>query len=238
MARFGTGLRPIWAAALDGLDLGDGWFRALAAFVVAGETFIGLGLWPRRTRPAALIAGILLHASILILIDGVDLFTPVMLVGYLGFPLGSDARQIEPMAARPPRAETALAGLVAIAMILMPLRIYSGPIAEARTLSFFDRSPWSFSMFLFLQTIDQAEAATLGTDGIWRPVEIPGRGVRGGSDLELEALARYLLATRPDVNAVRVRCRLTINHRRCLTKELAITRASSPRTKGNKVASP
>lgn len=214
MARYGTHVRPAWWPLLRGLP--DWAFPALAAAVVAGEAAVGAGLWHPRTRRRAMIAGLGLHASILLLVSGVDLFAPAMLVGYLAF-AGAD----------PPAPKRARAAAVALAVLVaaFPLRQYLGLNGWRVAPTFADTPVWSFSMFLSMQEVTGAAAEFRTADGQWHPFALTGRGAGGGSGPELRALARHVLRATPGATAARVRCAVVVNHRRTVPKSFTLLRA-------------
>jgi hypothetical protein len=205
-------LRPFWAPLARALPRGDDVYWAPAIGVIAVEAFIAAGLWAERTRRAAVLCGFLLHASFLIVLPGVDVFAPTMMAGLLTF-LALTPRAVTEAGA-PPRREVALAGVVALVLLAMPARLYLLPGPPSRSLTFYDRSPWSFSMFLFLQEVESVSAEAIGPDGRRDPLPLVGRMPLAGSQKELRAMAAYLLRTHPEAAAIEVRSRLCINHRR------------------------
>jgi hypothetical protein len=224
LAGRGTFVRPIWSPPLDALPRGDGVFRAMALGVVAAEAFLAAGLWCPATRRAAVLGGFLLHAGFLLFMTDVEVFAPTMMVGLLAF-LGPDARP-SPTEDAPGRRETTLAVAVVLVLVAMPLRLFVLSGKPAGALSFFDRSPWSFSMYLFVQEVEAVTAAWVGPDGIRHPVPLAGRMALAGSDKERRALAAYVLRTHPGAEAVEVASRLRINRRRRQEEALRIDRPS------------
>jgi hypothetical protein len=230
MARHGTMIRPMFAPAFAVLAPAGVAAAAIAAGVAVGELLVGVGLWSRRTRRAALAGGLALHAAIFIFIEYVEMFTPTMLVGYLAFPTGESPPR---PAGVPPRWQAPAAACFALLIVLMPMRFYADAARPAWSLSFLDRSPWSFSMFLFMQETTRVEAARLGTGGDWQSVTVPVQATGWGSDAELRALGRYLLRADPGASAIRIACELTVNHRRVISKRVTVDRpgsAAGPRT--------
>ena len=60
----------------------------LSWLAVAAEAFVGVGVWWRRTRPMALLAGIVLHVGIALAFQ-IGFFSLVMIASYLAFVPGS-----------------------------------------------------------------------------------------------------------------------------------------------------
>jgi hypothetical protein len=222
MVHQGTYFRPIWSPLLAILPRSDVFYQSLALGVVAVEALIAAGLWCARTRRWAVLAAFLLHVSFLVFLNDVDVFAPTMMAGLLAF-IGPEAPREEP-AAGPSRREVAMAGVVVMALLAMPVRLYILPGGPAGSLSFFDRSPWSFSMYLFVQEVESVSAEYLGPDGHRHSVRLVGRMDRAGSEKELRALAAFVLRSHPEATAVEVRSRLRINHRRRLEQILRIDR--------------
>jgi hypothetical protein len=222
LTRHGTFFRPPWTPLLDALPRGDGVFRAMALGVVASEALLALGLWCPRTRRAAVLGGFALHAGFLLFLTDVEVFTPTMMVGLLAF-LGPATRP-SPTDDVPGRCEAALAVSVAIVLVAMPLRLFVLSTKPAGSLAFFDRSPWSFSMYLFVQEVETVTAVWVGPDGRRHPLPPVGRITLAGSDKERRALAAYVLRTHPEAESVEVASRVRINHRRRLEETLRIDR--------------
>jgi hypothetical protein len=65
----------------------------LTLLAVLTEAFVGLGVWWRRTRPLALLAGIALHAGIALVME-IGFFSIVMIASYIAFVPGSTIEQL------------------------------------------------------------------------------------------------------------------------------------------------
>lgn len=57
---------------------------ALTWLALASEAFVGIGVWWRRTRPAALLVGVGLHLAIMLTLE-IGFFSLVMITSYLAF---------------------------------------------------------------------------------------------------------------------------------------------------------
>lgn len=221
IVEFGDGVRPICLPILRAISPGPGLGWLMAPSVIAVEAFIGAGLWWSRTRKAAMVVGIGLHLGFAALLPGTEIFAPVMFAGYLAF-LG-DGRPV-PRGGSPRGFEVSLALLVLAVMLAIPARIYAPPMRPWHLLAHMDHLPWTFSMFSQMDRIDAVEVAYLDRRGTRHPVEPVGRMLHASSDGEIDALARDVLRLHPDAERVVVDLRLTINHRRVLTKRLEASR--------------
>jgi hypothetical protein len=222
LASPGGFVRPIWSPLLAALPRGDGVFRAMALGVVAAEALLAAGLWCPQARRMAVLGGFVLHAGFLLFLTDVEVFAPTMMVGLLAF-LGPETEP-SPMNSTPGRRQAALAVAVAMLLVAMPFRLFVLSGRPAASLSFFDRSPWSFSMYLFVQEVEAVTAAWVGPDGHHHPVPLVGRMALAGSDKERRALAAYVLRTHPEAELVEVASRVRINHRRRLEETLRVDR--------------
>jgi hypothetical protein len=213
----GDGVRPVWLPILRATSPGPdlGWLMAPA--VIAVEAFIGVGLWWGRTRKAAMAVGVGLHLGFAALFPGTEIFAPVMFAGYLAF-LG-DGRPIE-SGVHPRRFEVPLAFLFLTVMLAIPSRIYLPPMRPWHLLAHMDHLPWTYSMFSQIDRVDAVEVTYLDHRGSRHRVEPVGRMLQASSDGEIQALARDILRRYPEAGRVEVDVRLTINHRRVLSKRL------------------
>lgn len=90
-----AGLSKLNPRFLDGAELSDlrwvtvpdGMMPYFASAVVATELAVGVGLWPRRTRVAAVALGVVLHVSIVLLLATPFPFVAFALLCWSAYPL-------------------------------------------------------------------------------------------------------------------------------------------------------
>jgi hypothetical protein len=225
LLRHCDGVRAAWVPLLRMVAPPPGLAWVLASGVIGVEAFIAGGLWWRRTRSAAMGLGILLHVGFAAVLPGTEIFAPVMLVGYLAF---LDAGPPPGPGARTRRSETILALACLAALLAIPARLYLPPMRPWHLLAHMDHLPWTYSMFSQIDRVDSVDVSYLDRGGSRRAVEPVGRMLEATSDEEVRALARDVLRVHPEAEAVEVRVRLTINHRRGLVKLLTIERGRPP----------
>jgi hypothetical protein len=232
---------------------------ASAIFLLAAETFIGLGLFFRRTRIAACILGFVLHGGIILIMDPIlALFSIEMWTGYLAFFDGKGAvaktrsdsaalpelpgptapteatESTEPAAPTKPTepkkngVETALSLAFIALMILMPLRIYYLPGPSAELLTLFDRTPWTFGMFILRQKVETIEIVFDDDKGQTHILPVTGRMQTASNANELISIARYVLQNNPTATSIRINDLIVVNERRRILKTLIWENPTAP----------
>jgi hypothetical protein len=98
-------LNPWWMAGDElaptlRLELAGWMLTPLAVAVVATELFIGVGLWFRRTRPLALLSGVCLHVSIMLLMTQPLTLVSFSLACLAVYPLVVDAPYVSSILAQ------------------------------------------------------------------------------------------------------------------------------------------
>ncbi|HEY9683740.1 MAG TPA: hypothetical protein V6C86_19320 [Oculatellaceae cyanobacterium] len=114
------------------------------------------------------------------------------------------------------RLQSAFSLLLLSMMVLIPLRVYYYPGRPLDKLSFFDRSPWSYCMYLARQETSRLEAQYQDEHGNWHTHPIDKKKERWGrvtGDNELYALADYVFAVHPEARRVRIESDIVMNGR-------------------------
>ncbi|MBU6451745.1 MAG: hypothetical protein KGS72_08215 [Cyanobacteria bacterium REEB67] len=205
-------------------------WQACAVLVTVGEALIALGLFFKKTRLAACLLGLILHGGIIVLMDPIiTIFSLEMWSAYLAFfdkksaavdsAKASDATGGAQCAAAHPLKTAFSVAFIAL-MLLMPARIYwqAGPPNDLLTL--FDRTPWTFGMFLMRQKVDNLEIAYDDAAGQTHEMPVSGRMKTISNDNELIALARYVRQKNPQAAAIRINDQIIVNERRRILKTL------------------
>jgi hypothetical protein len=212
---------------------------ASSIFLMLSETFLGLGLFFKRTRILACILGFILHGGILVTMDPVlAIFSIEMWTGYLAFFEGTykniqnqNQTQQQNQAAEPgpvSRIKTALSLAFIALMILMPLRIYYLPGPPNDLLTLFERTPWGFGMFLMRQKVEQLDIAFDDTQGNTHTVPVFGRMHTASNDNELLSIAAYVLKNNPGAKSIRINDLIVVNERRNILRTLIWDNPSAP----------
>ncbi len=195
--------------------------------ILVVETYLALGLCFARTRLATAIIGVLFHGGIMVTMEPIiGIFSLVMWTGYLAF------FNKRPTAAAASANDTAaltnlslsalnmvLCGSLIALMLLMPLRIYlpGGPANDVLTL--FDRTPWTYGMFIMRQKVDgMSLAVTVSGETLY--IKPTGWLLEGSTDNDLIAAANYAVKLYPQANLVKVQTIITVNQRRNVLKTL------------------
>jgi len=228
-------------------------WQANAIFLLFAETFIGLGLFFKPTRIAACILGFFLHGGILVMMDPLlSLFSLEMWLGYLAFfekrrkkaPAGQQTSAEAPDPApepaptlaptpdqtTPPQAspiKTALALAYLALIIIMPMRIYFLPGPPPELLTLFERTPWTFGMFLMRQKQGSLEIAYEDQNAVRHVLEPSGRMKTASNDNELIAIAEYVFRQHPEAKKVSVNALIVVNERRQILRTLIWDKATS-----------
>jgi hypothetical protein len=205
-------------------------WQACAVVVTVGEAFIALGLFFKKTRVAACLLGIILHGGIIVLMDPIiSIFSLEMWSAYLAFfdkkptsgdsAEGADAATGAASAAAHPLKTAFSIAFIAL-MLLMPARIYWLPGPPNDLLTLFDRTPWTFGMFLMRQKVDSLEIAYDDAGGQTHTLPVSGRMKTISNDNELIALANYVRQKNPAATSIRINDQIIVNERRRILKTL------------------
>jgi len=160
----------------------------------------------------------------------IGIFTLVMWTGYLAFfdkPLKSVEEAPSANISEPGQAPVLnmvlCAALIAL-MLLMPLRIYlpGGPANDVLTL--FDRTPWTYGMFIMRQKVDGVNIAVTKPDATYY-IKPSGWILECSTDNDLIAAANYAVKLHPSADRVEVQSIVTVNQRRHILKTLAWEKA-------------
>jgi hypothetical protein len=212
--RDGWELRGPFVPFVTGLHIGEPIAVVLSLGALVFELFLAAGLWFERTRKITAIAGCAFHLGLTFMFFGIEMFMPVMLTGYLAFFRNSTPAQAPANSI----SKSSIAAIVCIAvMVLMPMRYYfTGKPSTELTAT--DRVPWSFSMFLFNESVRGVTVAYQDHDGTWRSEPTIKRMERTAADKDLYALTAYVLRQHPDAVAARASCDLLINSHKPVQK--------------------
>lgn len=135
------------------------------------------------------------------------------------------------------RRDTIFAVIVSAIMIAIPARVLFWQGRPIDSLSFFDRSPWTYSMFVMrLQTLE-VRARYQDSDGNWHTVfsfdkeeknnlnlDVWKRSKDASSDNELIAIAKHVFRTEPNADTVEVISIYQFNKRQIEKKRLVMVR--------------
>ena len=130
----------------------------------------------------------------------------------------SESAEIAQFARHPIKTTVAVAALAAL--ILIPARIYYLPGPPADLLTLFDRTPWTFGMFLMRQNVEAVDISYDDKSGAVHKIEPSGRIKTISNDNELLALAHYVHSQAPEATAIRINDQIIINERRRILKTL------------------
>ena len=132
-------------------------------------------------------------------------------------PMLEEAAKERPVQLTPPvRLRSLLSFVMLSLMVLFPLRVYFFPGRPLDRLSFFDRSPWSYCMYLARQETQRLDVQYQDQQGTWRDHPIDkkkDRWGRAGGDNELYALAEYVFSVHPDAKRIRINQSIVMNGR-------------------------
>jgi hypothetical protein len=126
------------------------------------------------------------------------------------------------------KAEVVLAAIFSLFLILFPARAYVLPERPLSEMTGFDRSPWSFCMYLQCLETTAFDLDYLTSDGQWHKFPSQGRMRTGYTENEIYAAAHYIFDTVPNASEVKVRLRLSINHHTFQERTLAAKRDTAP----------
>ena len=238
----GWGLNELWRHVLPVAHLGHGFWVFMSWATIVGEFSLGLGLCFPKTRKATAMCAILFHVAISALLDlFISMFSLVMWAGLTTFFDEKDTKKrgdtststvdsanfITTLLTPKINVQASLAAVLLAVLVFFPLRIYFYPGRPVDKLGFFDRSPWSFCMFLARQETTRLDAKYQDAEGQWHDHPI-GKSERWGgisSDNETYALAAYMFKVHPDAKRVRIETDILLNGR--LPQEKVLERSRS-----------
>ncbi len=194
--------------------------------ILVVETYLAVGLCFAKTRLATAITGVLFHGGIMVTMEPIiGIFSLVMWTGYLAFfnkrqkTEAASATNTEPVNLSLSALNMVLCAALIALMLLMPLRIYlpGGPANDVLTL--FDRTPWTYGMFIMRQEVNGVNiAVTVSGEPIYiRPT---GWVLQGSTNNDLIAAANYAVKLYPQASLVKVQTIITVNQRRNVLKTL------------------
>lgn len=215
-------LREIWQAPAKLLPLPRPTLAAFSYLFFATEMYLAFAFFFEKTRKSALLIGILLHLTFAVLLQQVEGYSAVMLIGYMAFfekkSIASNDSGAGKMPTVPASLERSLAVICALALLLMPSRYLLFPKYPLMQETLFDHSPWGFGMYLFQQKVHDVKIVVTGKDGKPTTLEPTERMTECSSDSEFLALAQYLFAKYPDAEEVKISSSTTINKKREISK--------------------
>jgi hypothetical protein len=217
------GVREFLTSTISSIHLSDPIWAAASWAVLAVELFIALALWSKRLRIYAIIIGLSFHFVLGVVFNYVEAFGLAMLIGYLAFVDKKDDLAAERIHSNG-KLQPVLAAACMLFMVVMPARIYFWEGRPLQSLSFFDRSPWGFAMYLFVQKVRMVSAQYQTADGQWHELPIAGRMREASSDNDLFAMQRFILKEYPAAREIRIITDVSVNNARILRKELLSSR--------------
>jgi hypothetical protein len=225
----GWSLGSVWRGVIPVERFGHEfwWFVSWATIIV--ELLFAFGLCFPKTRKITAIVAILFHLSIAVFLDKfIAIFSVVMWAGLTTFfdrkeknvegavHVKRDAANfpIVPLT-RLSNIQASLSAILLAVLVIFPLRVYFYPGRPVDKLAFFDRSPWSFCMYLARQETTRLEAKYQDKSGQWHEHTIHRVDRWGGisSDNETYALASYIFKVHPDAQRVRIETDILLNGR-------------------------
>jgi hypothetical protein len=227
----GWGLNDYWHKLLPLSHLGHNFWVIVSWATIVGEICLGLGLLFPKTRKATAIFAIVFHLAIAVLLDRfIVMFSLVMWAGLTTFfdkkvgkaqnKTQSKSQSFLDFSSFPTtlltskiNLQAALAAVFLAVLIFFPLRVYFYPGRPVDRLAFFDRSPWSFCMFVARQETIRLDAKYQDPQGQWHEHKI-GKDDRWGgvsSDSETYALAAYMFRIHPEAKRVRIETDILLN---------------------------
>jgi hypothetical protein len=223
-----------WASFFHPQPMPRTWWLVFSWLTILGELFLPVALFVKKTRRIALISAVIFHMGIALLLDQFLLnFTWVMWAGLVAFAdkKGEDENtpKMSTLAWPPKRkVEAVLAAVFSLFLILFPARAYVLPERPLSEMTGFDRSPWSFCMYLQCLETTAFDLDYLTSDGQWHKFPSQGRMRTGYTENEIYAAAHYIFDTVPNASEVKVRLRLRINHHTLQERTLAAKRDTAP----------
>jgi len=213
-------VKPFFAALVLPLPA----WAAFSWLVLALETALGLGLCFAKTRLATAIIGVLFHGGIMLTMEPlIAIFTIVMWTGYLAFfarPKGEAAPILTEEQARAGKLTTIFSALLIMLMILMPLRIYLPGGPDNQVLTLFDRTPWSYGMFIMRQKVEAVHLAVTEPTGVSHCIKATGVMLDCSTENDLIEAINYARKSYPGAAQARAETIITVNQRRSILKEL------------------
>jgi hypothetical protein len=216
-------------------------WESFSWLVAAAELFFAIGPWFRRTRKPCVILACLFHAGIFVVMARtLMIFSAVMWAGLAAFVDGGrqwwseEDRVAEDISAEMTgsafgeRYGMSLANLCASAMIFIlvafPGRVFLWPGRALETISYYDRHPYGYSMFLVKDRVIRALLHYQDGKMRWHSESLLQRFAILSSDNNLYSLARHAFKDHVAAERVRIEITYTINERRLETKILDLDR--------------
>ena len=224
----GWSVRDILIPAVSAWHPGGTVLVSMSVGVILAELFLAAGMFFARTRAAAVLTGLVFHGVISVFSAGIEIFAPMMWCGYLAFFEKTDGqgRGAPSGLSRQHALQTAGACLMTAFLILMPVRFFLTGKDWTQIVGF-DRSPWSFAMFLGQESFEYAGARWRAAGGIWVPVPLAGRMAHLSGDVELLSLSKYILKEHPPAAEVEVESRFLANREARVRKTISLRRTGS-----------
>ena len=227
----GAGLGWGWNGVLPVENFAHGFWLFFSWLTIAGEYFFAFGLSIPRSRRLTLMAAVAFHLGIAVFLGQfIAIFSLVMWSGLSTFLSASWFSKTAKGAPELPvpsatavhfspitswvKIQSAVAAMVMLVLLLFPLRVYFFAGRPVDKLSFFDRSPWSYCMYLARQETTRLVAKYLDPSGNWHEQSIDKTRDRWGrisSDNETYALADYIFKVHPDAQRVRIESDILLN---------------------------
>lgn len=163
--------------------------RVMGLLVIATELFLTLGPWFARTRKPAFAVSIAMHSAISIMLNGLEIYGPILWCGLLSFFDKKSAVPSEPSGST--LKELSAASAIAVLLLFMPLRYYFAP-AKLFSMTFLDRAPWAYTMFIFHEDSTVRSLRYRDNAGGWHDLPQKFRIAQTASTNDIIALFHYL----------------------------------------------
>lgn len=190
--------------------------EGLAIAAVVSELFLAIGPWFKRSRKWAFLLAFLVHGTFMVLFTGIESFTFVAWTGLLSFCDGRDPLDSKKKEDRPSlsaaKKEMCIAAIFLFVLILMPGRFFVVGGEEFRRMSFGDRWPWSFAMYLFWEENKSVELRCLDASG-WHDLSVEGRMKTTSSKVDMLKLVQYEAGKNPQAKEIELKMLLAVNGR-------------------------
>ncbi|MBY0359400.1 MAG: hypothetical protein K2W82_15465 [Candidatus Obscuribacterales bacterium] len=211
----GVGMREFAAQWMQGQHLTLPLARFLACGALFSELFLAIAPWFKSCRIFAFVVAIVVHGLFSCLWTGIESFAFVMWLGYLAFfdkpnPAVQTASLSLPANSK---KEIPWACALIILLLWMPARFFVGGWNDFASMSFGDRWPWSFAMYLFWEKTPSLTVSYLDDQGDWHELPVEGRMKIASSKTDMLKLAQYVLSKHKEAKEIRLQVVLEVNGR-------------------------
>lgn len=217
----GIAMRPGISEFMQSLHITLPVAESMTFGALCTELFLAIGPWFKPTRKPAFFMAFVLHTTFSILWTGIEAFAFVMWTGLLSF---CDNRKIMTAGSIPSQSprikELVAAGLFVALLIFMPARFFFAGTEAFKTMTFGERWPWSFAMYLFWEEPQTPGLRYRDNNGQWHSLPIEGRMPTTTSTSDMLKLVEYASKRNPEAQEIELSIDLKVNgrylhHRQC-----------------------